>query len=80
MSTLTEYFQKNQPEITFDFGDRVSGRHNKRLYIGTTGGETTRDDRGALVPVFLDLPLPVDGEPKTVLLVSPTELKFLKEF
>jgi hypothetical protein len=58
MGTLAEYFAKNRPTATWQFGDRVSGKFNGVPFVGTCGGEgMVNETEGSLVTVFLDLPL-----------------------
>lgn len=79
MATYAEYFESNRYKSTWSIGDRVFGKYKKIPFTGSVGNDSVVDpDVGPQVSVFLDLPVKVDNEYKTVLIVKPKELKRLK--
>jgi hypothetical protein len=79
MSNLAEYFAKNSYKPTWEIGDRVSGKYGKIPFIGTVGNDTLiNHTEGPRVSVHLDLPIKVDKEYRTVIIVKPKDLKRLK--
>jgi hypothetical protein len=79
MGTLAEYFAKNRPTATWQFGDRVCGKFNGVPFVGTCGGEgMVNETEGSLVTVFLDLPLKSKNTwHNTYIKVKPKTLKRL---
>ena len=82
MSNLAEYFARNRPQPTWEFGDRVFGKFNGVPFVGTCGGEgMVNEEQGILVTVFLDLPLKhKDTWHNTFVKVEPKSLKKLLDF
>ncbi len=79
MSSLAEYFEANRYKPTWFIGDRVSGKYGKIPFIGTVGNDTVISEvEGPRVSVFLDLPIKIDKEYKSLIIVKPKELKRLK--
>lgn len=80
MASLTEYFQENRPKPKYHIGDRVHGKYHGIPFCGTVGGETTVNFTvGAVVTVFLDLPLKYKKEwIMTFINVKPSTLEKLK--
>ncbi len=78
MSSLSEYFEKIAYKPTWFIGDRVSGKYKKIPFIGTVGNDTLVSEiEGPRVSVFLDLPMKVDNEYKSIIIVKPKDLKRL---
>ena len=78
MPSLAEYFEKNRYKPTWLIGDRVFGYHKKIPFIGTVGNDTLISEvEGPRVSVFLDLPMKVDKEYKSLIIVKPKDLKRL---
>jgi hypothetical protein len=79
MGTLAEYFDKNRPTATWQFGDRVYGNFEGVPFVGTCGGEgMVNETEGTLVTVFLDLPLKSKNKWHTTFIkVKPKTLKRL---
>ena len=78
MASLAEYFSNNRYKAQWQIGDRVFGKYNKIPFIGTVGNDTLINEiEGPRVSVHLDLPLKVDDEYKSYIIVKPKELKRL---
>lgn len=60
---------------------RVTGLYKGIRYIGSVGNDTViSEDRGPELHILLDLPLKIDGEYKTVLVVKHKDVKRLTNF
>ncbi len=79
MPNYAEYFDKVCYKPKWFIGDRVYGKFRKKiLFVGTVGNDTLVSEiEGPRVSVFLDLPLKVDNEYKSIIIVKPNELKRL---
>ena len=79
MANYAEYFERVGYKSTWTIGDRVFGKYKKIPFIGTVGNDTLISlEEGPRVSVFLDLPIKVDNEIKSIIIVKPKELKRLK--
>lgn len=79
MPNYAEYFDKVCYKPTWFIGDRVFGKYKKIPFIGTVGNDTLISElEGPRVTVHLDLPLKVDNEYKSLIIVKPKELKRLQ--
>lgn len=80
--TLAEYFEKNRPKPKYQFGARVFGYHNKIPFLGTVGADNlVSEEEGVAVTITLDLPIMVEGKPRSVIRVPYKSIKsILKEF
>ena len=79
MSNLAAYFEANRYKPKWFIGDRVFGYYNGIPFIGTVGNDTlTSELEGPKVNVHLDLPMRVDKEYKSFIIVKPKDLKRLK--
>lgn len=79
MATYAEYFTSTRYNPSWLIGDRVFGKYKKIPFTGSVGNDSVVDpDIGPQVSVFLDLPIKIDNEYKTFLIVKPKELKRLK--
>jgi hypothetical protein len=79
MSNLKEYFENRAYKSQYDMGDRVFGRINKIPFVGTVGNDTLISEiEGPRISVHLDLPLKIDGELRTVIIVKHRDIKPLK--
>ena len=79
MGNLAEYFERNRYKPTWFIGDRVHGKWNRIPFVGTVGNDTLiNDQEGPRVSVMLDLPIKIDKEYKSLIIVKPKELKRLK--
>lgn len=77
MSKLSEYFSQARPKPKWFIGDRVYGRINKQLFVGTVLNDSlVYEELGPQVSVYLDLPL--DG--KSIICVKQSVLRKLKQF
>lgn len=78
MPNYAEYFEKVCYKPTWFIGDRVSGKYKKIPFIGTVGNDTLISElEGPRVSVMLDLPIKVDNEYRSIIIVKPKELKRL---
>ncbi len=78
MPNYAEYFEKVCYKPKWFIGDRVSGKYKKIPFIGTVGNDTLISEiEGPRVSIFLDLPMKVDKEYKSIIIVKPNELKRL---
>ena len=81
MGSLREYFEKNRYQPKYEFMARVTGLYNGIRWIGSVGNDTViSEDRGPELHILLDLPLKIDGEYKTVLVVKHKDVKRLTNF
>ena len=80
MGTLTDYFAKTAYKPKYQIGDRVFGRLNKVPFVGTVGNDTLVSElEGPRISVHLDLPIKIDKQYKTVIIVKHKDVKPLKE-
>lgn len=78
MPNYAEYFEKVCYKPTWLIGDRVYGKYSKIPFVGTVGNDTLVSElEGPRVSVHLDLPMKVDKEYKTLIIVKPKDLKRL---
>ena len=78
MASYAEYFERVCYKPTWVIGDRVFGKYKKIPFIGTVGNDTLVSEiEGPRVSVFVDLPIKVDNEYKSVIIVKPKDLKRL---
>lgn len=81
MGNQTDYFNKIGYKPTYFIGDRVFGRWNKIPFIGTVGNDTViSEEEGPRISIFLDLPIVIDNNPRSVIIVKHKDVKPLKEF
>lgn len=79
MPNYAEYFERVCYKPTWFIGDRVSGKYKKIPFIGTVGNDTLVSlEEGPRVSVFLDLPMKIDNEYRSIIIVKPKDLKRLK--
>lgn len=78
MASLEEYFNRTRYKGSYEFGERVFGYFNKIPFIGSVGSDRIVSElRGPEITVSLDLPIKVDGEYKTVIIVKHEDIKSL---
>jgi hypothetical protein len=78
---LTEYFRKTGYQAQYHLGDRVSGRYQGVLFVGTVGNDRlVSPERGPEVIVHLDLPLKLNNVTLNSVLVKHQDIKPLKRF
>jgi hypothetical protein len=82
MVSLADYFAANRYKAVYSIGDRVYGKFNKTPFIGSVGNDTViNEEQGPRVSIHLDLPIKVDGEYKSVIIVKHKDIKqILKEY
>lgn len=82
MVSLADYFASNRYKAVYSIGDRVYGKFNKTPFIGSVGNDTViNEEQGPRVSIHLDLPIKVDGEYKSVIIVKHKDIKqILKEY
>jgi hypothetical protein len=79
MASLTDYFAKNAYKPKYFIGDRVFGQYNNIPFIGTVGNDTIISEiEGPRISIHLDLPIKIDNEIKTVIIVKHKNIKRLK--
>lgn len=80
MPNYKNYFEKNRPKPKWFLGDRVYGKINKNLFVGTVlNDNVVTEDMIPQVSVYLDLPLKVNQQYKNIITVEQKHLKKLKE-
>ena len=81
MGNQTEYFQRIGYKPKYMIGDRVFGHWNKIPFAGTVGNDTLISPvEGPRISIHLDLPIRLDGETKTVIIVKHRDVRRMKEF
>ena len=71
----TEYFNKIGYKHVYELGDRVIGKWNKILFVGTVGNDRVIDDTGPQIVIHLDLPIRVDNVNHNVIIVKHKDIK-----
>ena len=79
--TQTDYFNSIGYKHTYNIGDRIFGKYKKIPFIGTVGNDRLINNTdGPEVTVHLDLPMKVDNEYKSFIIVKHKDIKqLLKE-
>ena len=81
MGTQTDYFREKGYKPKYFIGDRVYGKYNKIPFIGSVGNDTMISEiEGPYITIHLDLPIKIDNEIKTFIIVKHKDIKLLKEF
>ncbi len=81
MPNYAEYFERISYKPKWTIGDRVFGYYKKIPFIGTVGNDTLiNETEGPRVSVFVDLPMKVDKEYRSIIIVKPKDLKRLVTF
>ena len=81
MGNQTEYFERTGYRPEYVIGDRVFGHWNKIPFAGTVGNDTLLSPvEGPRISIHLDLPIRLDGETKTVIIVKHRDVRRMKEF
>jgi hypothetical protein len=79
MANYSEYFGRVGYHAQWHLGDRVHGRYQGTPWQGTVGCDTLVSlEAGPRVTVHLDLPMKIEGEYLTMIIVKPQDLKQLK--
>ena len=81
MGNQTEYFERIGYKPKYVIGDRVFGHWNGIPFAGTVGNDTLISPvEGPRISIHLDLPIRLDGETKTVIIVKHRDVRRMKEF
>lgn len=81
MASLAEYFAKNRYKPKYFIGDRVFGRWNKILFIGSVGNDTVISElEGPRITIHLDLPIKFQNKLHNVIVVKHRDIKPLTIF
>jgi len=78
MGNQTDYFERIGYWPTWFLGDRVFGKWNKIPFVGTVGNDTVINEiEGPRISIHLDLPMKVDKEYRSVVIVKHKDIKRL---
>ena len=81
MAKLSEYFEKHRYQPKYHIGDRIIGTYQKIPFVGTVGNDTLiNESMGPYVTVHLDLPIKIDKQIKTIIIVKHKDIKPLKVY
>jgi len=81
MGNQTDYFNRIGYKPVYFIGDRVFGHYKKIPFVATVGNDRLISNLvGPEVVVHLDLPMKVDNEYKTFIIVKHKDIKPLKVF
>lgn len=76
MGNQTDYFERIGYKPTYFITDKVCGRYKKIPFVGTVGNDTMINEiEGPRISIFLDLPMKVDNEYKSVIIVKHKDIK-----
>lgn len=75
MGSLTDYFNRDPYQPKYVIGDRVFGYYNKIPFLGTVGNDTDKIGLVPQVTVHLDLPIVVEDQARTVIIVRHKDIK-----
>lgn len=79
MGNQTDYFERIGYKPKYWIGDRVFGHYKKIPFVGTVGNDTLINEiEGPRISIFLDLPMKVDKEYRSVIIVKHKDIKRLK--
>jgi hypothetical protein len=80
MASQTDYFNRIGYKPKYWIGDRVFGHYKKIPFIGTVGNDTVINEiEGPRISIHLDLPIKVDTEYRSVIIVKHKDIKPLVE-
>ena len=78
MGSQTDYFERVGYKPKYFIGDRVFGHYKKIPFVGTVGNDTLISEiEGPRISIFVDLPIKVDKEYKSVIIVKHKDIKRL---
>lgn len=78
MGNQTDYFNRIGYKHVYDIGDRVFGHYKKIPFVGTVGNDRLINHvNGPEVTIHLDLPMKVDKEYKSFIIVKHKDIKRL---
>ena len=76
MPNYAEYFAKKAYKPKYQIGDRVFGYYKKIPFIGSVGNDTLISEiEGPRISVHLDLPMKIDQEIRSVIIVKHKDIK-----
>ena len=79
MGTQTDYFERIGYKPKYFLGDRVCGTYNKIPFVGTVGNDRVIDNTGPQIIIHLDLPIMVDKNLKSLIIVKHKDVRPLPE-
>ena len=78
MGNQTDYFERIGYKPKYWIGDRVFGHYKKIPFVGTVGNDTMINEiEGPRISIHLDLPMKVDKEYRSVVIVKHKDIKRL---
>ena len=78
MSNLADYFERKAYKPEYQIGDRVFGHYGKIPFVGSVGNDTLISEvEGPRISVLLDLPIKIDKDFKTTIIVKHKDIKRL---
>ena len=78
MGNVADYFERIAYKPKYQIGDRVFGHYGKIPFVGTVGNDTLISNlEGPRISILLDLPMKVDKEYKSVIIVKHKDIKRL---
>jgi len=78
MGNQTDYFERIGYKPKYWIGDRVFGHYKKIPFVGTVGNDTVINEiEGPRISIHLDLPMKVDKEYRSVVIVKHKDIKRL---
>jgi hypothetical protein len=78
MGNQTDYFERIGYKPKYWIGDRVFGHYKKIPFVGTVGIDTMINEiEGPRISIHLDLPMKVDKEYRSVVIVKHKDIKRL---
>lgn len=81
MGNQTDYFERIGYKPKYFLGDRVFGKWNKIPFIGTVGNDRMINELdGPEITIQLDLPIRLNGQNHTIIIVKHKDIKLLKVF
>jgi hypothetical protein len=78
MGSQTDYFERIGYRPKYFLGERVFGHYKKIPFVGTIGNDTViNETEGPRISIHLDLPMKVDKEYKSLIIVKHKDIKRL---
>jgi hypothetical protein len=79
MGNQTDYFERIGYKPKYFIGDRVYGKFNGIPFVGTVGNDRVVSLAGPEITMHLDLPMKINNEYKSFIIVKHKDIKPLKE-
>jgi hypothetical protein len=79
MGNQTDYFERIGYKPKYFIGDRVYGKFNGIPFVGTVGNDRVINLEGPEITMHLDLPMKINNEYKSFIIVKHKDIKPLKE-